>query len=63
MESPTTSNLPTLLETINDTLPDEEWKKWRKKVKLVAKEAFPYLDMQLSWRKNNLSFSVYHKKN
>eukprot|EP00957_Ditylum_brightwellii_P123735 9433196-Ditylum_brightwellii.AAC.1 len=37
--------------------------KWKKKVKLVAKDAFPYLDMQLSWKKDSLSFSVYHKKN
>eukprot|EP00957_Ditylum_brightwellii_P045801 3474709-Ditylum_brightwellii.AAC.1 len=25
-------------------------------------EAFPYLDMQLMWKKDDLSFEVYHKK-
>eukprot|EP00957_Ditylum_brightwellii_P163977 12484836-Ditylum_brightwellii.AAC.1 len=35
----------------------------KKKVKLVAKDAFLYLDMQLSWKKDDLSFSVYHKEN
>eukprot|EP00957_Ditylum_brightwellii_P210776 15365384-Ditylum_brightwellii.AAC.1 len=59
---PTTSDLPTSLETINKILLEEEWKKWKKKVKLVAKETFPYLDMQLSWKMDNLSFLVYHKK-
>ena len=35
------NNLPTL-ETLEKTLPDEEWRKWKKKVKLVDKDAFPY---------------------
>eukprot|EP00957_Ditylum_brightwellii_P186097 14168439-Ditylum_brightwellii.AAC.1 len=42
---------------------DEEWRKWKKKVKLVDKDAFSYLDMQLQWRDDELSFAVYHKKN
>eukprot|EP00957_Ditylum_brightwellii_P189236 14403764-Ditylum_brightwellii.AAC.1 len=33
----TTDNPPDLLETINEILPKEEWKKWKKKVKLVEK--------------------------
>eukprot|EP00957_Ditylum_brightwellii_P081050 6164523-Ditylum_brightwellii.AAC.1 len=48
---------------LDEILPDEEWRKWKKKVKLVNKDAFPYLDMQLQWEDNNLSFAVYHKKN
>eukprot|EP00957_Ditylum_brightwellii_P122344 9329470-Ditylum_brightwellii.AAC.1 len=56
------NNLPTF-KTLNKILPDEEWRKWKKKVKLVDKNVFPYLDMHLQWKDNNLSFAVYHKKN
>eukprot|EP00957_Ditylum_brightwellii_P057069 4325039-Ditylum_brightwellii.AAC.1 len=56
------NNLPTL-ETMDEILPDEEWRRWKKKVKLVDKDAFPYLDMQLQQKDDNLSSAVYHKKN
>eukprot|EP00957_Ditylum_brightwellii_P114154 8702642-Ditylum_brightwellii.AAC.1 len=36
---PQHNNLPTL-ETLDKILPDEEWRKWKKKVKLVNKDAF-----------------------
>eukprot|EP00957_Ditylum_brightwellii_P180397 13742030-Ditylum_brightwellii.AAC.1 len=59
---PQHNNLPTL-EPLDKILPDEEWRKWKKKVKFVEKDAFPYLDTQLQWKDDDLSFAVYHKKN
>eukprot|EP00957_Ditylum_brightwellii_P027270 2062114-Ditylum_brightwellii.AAC.1 len=44
-------------------MPPEEWERWREKVKVIKENAFPYLDMQLSWRHDNLHFSVYSKEN
>eukprot|EP00957_Ditylum_brightwellii_P127120 9692066-Ditylum_brightwellii.AAC.1 len=54
---------PTCPDTSDELLPDGEWNQWKKKVKVVTKEAFPYLDMQLMWRNDDLSFGVYHEKN
>eukprot|EP00957_Ditylum_brightwellii_P117881 8991981-Ditylum_brightwellii.AAC.1 len=41
----------------------EEWKRLREKVKVIEKDALPYLDMQMSWKTDNLHFSVYSKEN
>eukprot|EP00957_Ditylum_brightwellii_P142763 10878525-Ditylum_brightwellii.AAC.1 len=58
------SNKPTSADELeSDGMPPEEWERWREKVKVIEENAFPYLDMQLSWRHNNLHFSVYIKEN
>ena len=44
-------------------IPPEEWEKWKEKVKVIEENVFPYLDMKLSWRHDNLHFSVYNKEN
>eukprot|EP00957_Ditylum_brightwellii_P182452 13899016-Ditylum_brightwellii.AAC.1 len=41
----------------------EEWKRLREKVKVIEKDTFPYLDMQMSQKNNNLQFLVYSKEN
>ena len=44
---PGNNESPTYLDTIDEeTMSEEEWSKWKKKVKVVTEEAFPYLDMQ-----------------
>eukprot|EP00957_Ditylum_brightwellii_P032535 2465291-Ditylum_brightwellii.AAC.1 len=47
---------PTCPNTLDELLPDGKWNRWKKKVKVTTKEAFPYLNMQLMWRNNDLSF-------
>eukprot|EP00957_Ditylum_brightwellii_P176381 13431483-Ditylum_brightwellii.AAC.1 len=37
--------------------------KWMKKVKLVNKSKIPFLDMNLRWIENDLTFSIYRKEN
>eukprot|EP00957_Ditylum_brightwellii_P028786 2174467-Ditylum_brightwellii.AAC.1 len=32
-------------------------------MKVIEKDAFPYLDVQMSWKNNNLQFLVYSKEN
>eukprot|EP00957_Ditylum_brightwellii_P085495 6503111-Ditylum_brightwellii.AAC.1 len=41
----------------------DEWKRWQEKLKVIEGDVFPYLDMQMSWKNNNLHFSVYSKEN
>eukprot|EP00957_Ditylum_brightwellii_P046459 3526279-Ditylum_brightwellii.AAC.1 len=51
------SEEPTLADELeNDKMLPEEWKSWREKVKVIKKDAFPYFDMQMSWKNNNLHF-------
>eukprot|EP00957_Ditylum_brightwellii_P037032 2803770-Ditylum_brightwellii.AAC.1 len=58
------SNKPTSADELeSDGVPPEEWERWREKVKVIEENVFPYLDMQLSWRHDNLHFSVYSKEN
>eukprot|EP00957_Ditylum_brightwellii_P187973 14311077-Ditylum_brightwellii.AAC.2 len=51
------------LPTIDEDIPAEEWDFWAEKVTVINDNAFPYLDMQLSWKGEELYFSVYSKKN
>jgi hypothetical protein len=55
----TTRQLP----TVDEEIPEDEWNFWAEKVTVIEENAFPYLDMQLSWRQDNLYFSVYSKEN
>eukprot|EP00957_Ditylum_brightwellii_P148504 11307106-Ditylum_brightwellii.AAC.1 len=56
LKEPTSTN-----ELEIDGMLPEEWERWREKVKVIKKDAFPYLDMQMSWQNDNLHFSVYSK--
>eukprot|EP00957_Ditylum_brightwellii_P115319 8793575-Ditylum_brightwellii.AAC.1 len=40
----------------SDRMLPGEWEKWKEKVKIIKENVFSYLDMQLSWRHNNLHF-------
>eukprot|EP00957_Ditylum_brightwellii_P200972 15319905-Ditylum_brightwellii.AAC.1 len=51
------------LPTIDEDIPAEEWDLWVEKVTVIKENTFPYLNMQLSWRGEELYFSVYSKKN
>eukprot|EP00957_Ditylum_brightwellii_P161610 12304379-Ditylum_brightwellii.AAC.1 len=51
------------LPTVDEEIPTEEWKFWAEKVTVIDDNAFPYLDMQLSWKQDNLYFLVYSKEN
>ena len=44
-------------------MPPEEWERWEERMKVIEENAFPYLDMKLSWQHDNLHFSVYNKEN
>eukprot|EP00957_Ditylum_brightwellii_P016555 1244462-Ditylum_brightwellii.AAC.1 len=50
------------LPTIDEDIPAKEWDFWAKKVIVIEETAFLYLNMQLSWRGEELYFSVYSKK-
>eukprot|EP00957_Ditylum_brightwellii_P120742 9210061-Ditylum_brightwellii.AAC.1 len=51
LEEPTSTG-----ELESEEMLPEEWKRWREKAKVIDKDAFPYLDMQMSWKNNNLHF-------
>eukprot|EP00957_Ditylum_brightwellii_P150122 11432263-Ditylum_brightwellii.AAC.1 len=57
-------NIPTMEkeEELEGMLPNE-YAKWAEKVTVVTKEEFPYLDMKISWKDDNLQFVVYIKEN
>eukprot|EP00957_Ditylum_brightwellii_P118966 9073594-Ditylum_brightwellii.AAC.1 len=58
------SNKPTSADELeSDKMLLGEWERWREKAKVIEENAFPYLDMQLSWQRDNLHFSVYSKEN
>eukprot|EP00957_Ditylum_brightwellii_P207066 15351323-Ditylum_brightwellii.AAC.2 len=40
-----------------------EWRRWGEKMKVITEDAFPYLDMQISGKNNNLQFVMYSKEN
>eukprot|EP00957_Ditylum_brightwellii_P017602 1326323-Ditylum_brightwellii.AAC.1 len=44
-------------------LNDQVKQKWLEKVKIVWDHAFPFLDMQMEWKDEMLTFSVYAKPN
>eukprot|EP00957_Ditylum_brightwellii_P199144 15180348-Ditylum_brightwellii.AAC.1 len=49
--------------TIDEEIPADEWDFWAEKVTDIDENTFPYLDMQLSWKEENLYFLVYSKEN
>eukprot|EP00957_Ditylum_brightwellii_P007129 541133-Ditylum_brightwellii.AAC.1 len=51
------------LPTIEEATPANEWNFWAEKVMIIKENAFPYLDMQLSWKEEDLYSLVYNKKN
>eukprot|EP00957_Ditylum_brightwellii_P096705 7365191-Ditylum_brightwellii.AAC.1 len=51
------------LPTVDEEIPTEEWNFWAEKFTIIDDNSFPYLDMQLSWKQDNLCFLVYIKEN
>eukprot|EP00957_Ditylum_brightwellii_P024038 1812726-Ditylum_brightwellii.AAC.1 len=51
------------LPTIDEDIPADKWKFWAEKVTVIKENAFPNLDIQLSWKDEEPYFSVYIKKN
>eukprot|EP00957_Ditylum_brightwellii_P055119 4177702-Ditylum_brightwellii.AAC.1 len=41
------------LSTIDEEIPADELDFWAEKVAVIDENAFPYLDMQLSWKEEN----------
>eukprot|EP00957_Ditylum_brightwellii_P195707 14910985-Ditylum_brightwellii.AAC.2 len=50
-------------EMVEQAISEEEWERWEKKVTVVSKEAFPYLDMKMYWDNKDLQFAVCNKEN
>eukprot|EP00957_Ditylum_brightwellii_P120209 9172657-Ditylum_brightwellii.AAC.1 len=51
------------LSTTEEDILADKWRFWAEKVTVIKESAFPYLDMQLLWKDEELYFSVYSKKN